>query len=88
MKTYKLRAETIIDISNLMNELFCTFNEMGEFKVSPFIVKGTRLHDCSLEFESEVSLELIKAVVAKIPDGHVMLETVALKENYTGERVV
>lgn len=42
--------------------------------------------DTLFTFHSDLSLEQIIEVLAKIEDGHVMLETVNLADKYTGER--
>ncbi len=42
--------------------------------------------DVVLEFECDLNLERLKLLISKIADGHVMLETIAVAKDYTGER--
>lgn len=73
---YKLRAECLPDVHRLLEKL----------KFSRYHIISVFPPDVELEFKSDHSLDEIKKVLKTIPDSHVMLETVALKKNYTGER--
>ena len=42
--------------------------------------------DVLITVSTKLPLTGIKSLIKKIPDGHVMLETVALEADYTGER--
>jgi len=74
--TYKLRAECLFDINKLVQSLPC----------SKFKIECAQFPDCTFEFESTYSLAEIKLVLTKIPDSHVMSETVRTIAEYTGER--
>jgi len=73
---YKLRAECLHDINSLIRILPC----------SKFRIECERIPDCTFEFESTYRLNEIKMLLNKIPDGHVMAETVNTATEYTGER--
>ena len=74
---YKLRAECLADVQALMQKI--KFSEYKVINVFP--------PDVELEFKTDLPLEEIKTVLKSIPDSHVMLETLALKTDYTGERI-
>lgn len=74
---YKLRAECLLDVTELMKLINFT-------RIS---ITSNFLPDVIFEFSSLHSLNEIKMRIARITDSHVMLETVALESNYTGERV-
>ena len=40
---------------------------------------------CTIEIE-DMSINELKDLMRKVEDGHVMVQTVALEEKYTGER--
>jgi hypothetical protein len=43
--------------------------------------------DCDLNFSvTNVAIKRIREILEGIPDGYVMLETVAYEEDYTGDR--
>lgn len=77
MIKYKLRAECLHDIN-----VFLESRTVGCFT----IVRPSILPDVQFTFESDLALDDIKSILKTIPDGHVMVETVALEQNYTGER--
>jgi acetone carboxylase gamma subunit len=73
---YKLRAEALVDVVRLLEQVPTTqYKIICDFQP-----------DVELEFKSKESLEQIKNAMKDIPDSHVMLETVALAKDYTGER--
>lgn len=80
MKTYKCRAEVVQDVLGILYlapQLFYDFSvkRMGEY-----------IPDVEFEFTSGYNLNQIAELFFKIPDTHVMIDTLELKENYTGER--
>ena len=80
---YKFRAECQPDIDALF-ELLPAENLLN-WNVSPAF--GAQFPDRVCEIElSGMMLDDLKKVIEKIPDGHVMLETVAELKDYTGER--
>jgi hypothetical protein len=74
MRKYKLRFEAVSDVIEFIRI-------MGEF-----------LHDFksgegyTLIFETDMRFSHILYNISKIPDGHVMFETVAEYDKYTGDR--
>jgi len=80
---YKFRAECQPDIDALF-ELLPPENVLW-WQVS--LAFGAQFPDRVCEIElSGMMLDDLKNVISKIPDGHVMLETVAELKDYTGER--
>jgi hypothetical protein len=82
MKTYKLRAEVYSDIDG-----FITF--MKEVKLIPMknvIIdkRGCELN-CELTFTTNISINEIKRLLRCFPDTHVMRETLAPIDEYTGD---
>ena len=80
---YKFRAECQPDIDALF-ELIPSEN-IVTWTVSPEFSAQYPDRVCEIEL-SGMMLEDLKRLMRKIPDGHVMLETVAELKNYTGER--
>lgn len=72
--TYKFRAECVIDIKGLKPMVFKS------------IVQDRRLPDVECVVEFDGTLEELRDVLRGVPNGHVMVQTVALLEQYTGER--
>lgn len=78
---YKLRAECLHDINALM-----AIMPFKEFKVIGMHAKGAWIPDVELEFTTPIGYRCVREAIASIPDCHVMLETLAPLESYTGER--
>lgn len=81
MQTYKMRAECAHDLAAFMVTV-----PVQSFRADKVVINGIQLPDMVAEFTSSLSLKEIKAAIADIEDGHVMLETVALQSEYTGKR--
>ena len=92
MNTYKLRSETYNDVDG-----FITY--MKEVKLVPMenviidkqyltINKDIKIPipDCELTFTTNISINEIKRLLRCFPDTHVMYQTLALIDEYTGER--
>ena len=81
MNTYKLRAETVTDLLRLVVQ-------MSEIRVGDMFVTMDKdgLPDCELEIVTWYDLDRMRSYCREIPDGHIMLQTIRLKENYTGIR--
>lgn len=77
MISYKLRAECTVDVSRFVEAVHPDTMTMKKHKLLP---------DCVVEFTSQLSLSEIINLMSEIPDGHVMIETVATAQFYTGER--
>lgn len=76
--TYRFRAECNHDVEELMKLI-------GKKITSITRTRGV-LPDTYVEFSTYLSLTQIRNAMSKVVDGHVMLQTVALKDDYTGER--
>ncbi len=77
MNTYKFRAECVYDVYQ--------FTRLGHAENVMLALHNT-LPDVEVTFETKMNLRNVKRLLAKVVDGHVMLETVAPVELYTGER--
>lgn len=76
LTSYKMRAECQVDLGRFLMAV----------AVRSFTTTASLLPDMDATFTSPLSLDEIKKLLAKIPDGHVMLETVNFEGQYTGER--
>lgn len=79
--TYKMRAECTADLTRFLEQV-----PVESFSAKHFKIQDVTLPDLVIEFSSPWQLAQIRAAMAEIIDGHVMLETVALASEYTGER--
>lgn len=77
MNTYKMRAECLIDVVQFLTAI----------SVYSYVIESTdnRFGDVTIEFTCPLDVATLKENMATIQDGHVMLETVALESDYTGE---
>lgn len=78
MTTYKLKAECVRDILNFINQL------VNHGIKANFGSINTLYNE--LVFETKITLDQIKALIRKVPEGQLMLQTVQPLEQYTGER--
>jgi hypothetical protein len=74
--TYKLRAECKLDIHRLFEQI----------TACEYTVKTIFCNDVEAEFATVLTLEEICSALRQVPDSHVMLETLAFKKDYTGQR--
>lgn len=96
-KTYKLRAETIDDVFRFLRRFKQKLwgikieqqflspaqgQELGEFQQT-----GIPIPDVTFEFKTKVTLQEIIATLKKVPDSHVMRQTVNPINEYTGNRI-
>jgi DNA replication protein DnaC len=81
LKTYKLRAECIADLQQAIEKLKPLLKT-----AKIYFPDSKSFPDCDFEFETELALDEIQMSLLDILDGHVMAQTVALIEGYTGER--
>ena len=78
---YKMRAECSSDLGRfLMNVTVFSFTADG------LTIEGLAVPDMEATFTSNLSLSQLRSEIAKIEDGHVMLESLNYAEEYTGER--
>ncbi len=82
MKEYKFRAECNVDVERL-KAVFDDAEIVYEMEVKQI----NDLPDVEIDLlTTNISLEDMHWYMGRVVDGHVMTETLALKENYTGER--
>ena len=90
---YACRAECEVDV-DLARELFEDIATMQQMSLEDLMDEGyvdddeseSRRPFASLVFSSKASVAFLRGVLACIPDGHVMVETLRPLETYTGER--
>jgi hypothetical protein len=83
LNQYKLRAECMADLEKFI-KIFEVANDDNEKAWA--ITRHKILPDCEMVLTTIFDLDTLKSMLALIPDGHVMLETIALLKDYTGER--
>lgn len=81
-RNYKMRAECLIDVLNLL-----TLFDAKHYKIpcEYVIYKVTDFPDVELELTIGLDFRKLLEIIEQVEDGHVMFRTVALKGNYTGE---
>ena len=79
--TFKFRAECLNDVDRLKGVL----RKNGK-KIRMTIDEEPPWIGVVVEMETTETLDAIKGAMRKVPDGHVMLQTVAPEDEYTGER--
>ncbi len=79
--TFKFRAECISDVDSLKGVL----RKRGK-RIRMTIDEEPPWIDVDVEIETTETLDTIKQAMRKVVDGHVMLQTIAPKDEYTGER--
>ena len=77
---FKFRSECIYDIIRFVGS-----NKHKDY-IKFIIEKDSELPDCTVEFTTDLSKETILDVMRKISDSHVMMQTLAVKSEYTGIR--
>ena len=79
---YKFRAECQPDVdalTTLLGDKLINLQAAIEDPAHPDLV-------CTIEVVPTLTLESLKNTMAKVEDGYIMYETVALTDQYTGER--
>jgi len=75
---FKFRAECELDVNRLRKQMgtkcLKIVKEIGQFP------------DTIVDLYTTMSLDDLKSEIRSIEDGHVMLQTIALEQDYTGER--
>jgi hypothetical protein len=79
MKVYKLRAEALIDIFNMMED--------PRFHAIEFDIKKEKFYDITFTFKTSLVLDQIISIIEDVKDGHVMLRTIQPIRKYTGELI-
>jgi hypothetical protein len=83
MTSYKFRTE-IWQQAEALQDLLGGYAH--NWQIENWIHQGVKMQAITVSFDSVFSLEDIRQLIHKIEGGDVMLQTVALAENYTGER--
>ncbi len=83
MTKYKLKAETTTDVARLLTKLVRAGGGIRRFAVC---APKRMWIDIIVTFESTIDMKTLLSLIRKIPDGHVMHETVAVVRKFTGER--
>jgi hypothetical protein len=76
---YRFRAECQPEVDELRRLLGGRFDKITIVNSAPF-------PDVEVELETDLSLEELRAVMRRVVDGHVMVQTLARRDEYTGER--
>lgn len=79
---YKFRAECKTDVLGFKA---ITIGFTDEFQIEP-LESSLQIPDVEVVFESELSLNELIDEIRKVPDGHVMMQTLKPFDQYTGER--
>lgn len=78
-QTYKFRAECIHDVLEFMKK--------AKFEYDVKIERKGLFPDVVVEIATKEGIDSIVSIFKKIPDSHVVLETIQPKNLYTGDRV-
>ena len=91
--TYKFRAECFYDVTEFYKqtskaiESIKSSDELSSTKFGILSVIGKdEIPDVTVIFKSNFNLLEVKQILSEVENGHVMLETIELIENYTGVR--
>jgi hypothetical protein len=76
----KFRAEGHFDVDALIRLI--PRKELTSYEITPH----ESFPDETVVLNTKLSLSAVKKIIETIDDGHVMLETIQLEKNYTGER--
>jgi hypothetical protein len=79
---YKFRAECKTDV---LGFIAITIGSTHGFQIEP-LENSINIPDVEVVFESELSLNELLDEMRKVPDGHVMMQTLKPFDHYTGER--
>ena len=79
---YKLRAETQYDIYEFIK---VAGNKISEIDVTDRVM-GPGFPDRDMTFKSKLDLDGLRALLGKVGDSHVMIESLNLVELYDGKR--
>jgi hypothetical protein len=79
MSIYRFRAECRLDVDELLCAIWRKVKHITSTVEYPF-------PDVEVEIEVDLSLDELRDAMRAVPDGHVMLESSATSDDYTGER--
>ena len=84
-KTYKFRAECIHDVWLFLDKI--SRDSITQLAITAVEINpGIFIPDVEVEITTATLFKEIRKILRGIVDGHVMLETIQVKELYTGER--
>ena len=88
---FRCRAECLMDVLEVLgvaNSCILNFRLTGNYFAESDPADGWRINDVEVEFNvlKGKTIKDLRADIAQIPDTHVMLETLAPHDQYTGER--
>ena len=90
---YKFRAECEQDVIEFFSILNPCGVEVFEWEVKEIRIfpdaqspEGHLVPDKWVTFKTASSLDRLRSVVRRVPDGHVMLESLNYENEYTGQR--
>jgi hypothetical protein len=85
MTKYKFRAECVSDVEAFKDNL----RELGTFSlfVKQMQIDGIPVPDVEVELEVDSNMEQVLDTMRRVVDSHVMIQTLELAANYTGDRV-
>ncbi len=86
MAQYKFRTEYQNDIDELEEALEKEGVQYEILKVQPLRPELPRVGDRVVTISTTASLGRVREVMRQVPDRHLMVETVELEADYTGER--
>jgi len=81
MSDYRFRAECLQDVIEF---IYGSIREIGFKKY--VLTQKTPFPDVEVELEADMEIEDLRDELRRVPDGHVMVQTLSLKEDYTGKR--
>ena len=84
MNRYKFRAECLTDVFLFFN--YCPQGSIKNIKHNFIDGLGDKYPDIEISFDSKLSQSEFRQISAIIEDNHVILQTIELDKNYTGER--
>lgn len=85
MTKFKFRAEFQRDIA-MLRAAFKVTGAPAQIRMRRLTVAGVPVPDCEGTLECPLNLRQVRALMRIVPDGHVMVQTVAHAATYTGRR--
>lgn len=82
IKSYKFRAECVADVAELINNMYPD----SDGKWQRITIEPLLFPDIVVTLEATSTVEQIRKIMDRVPDSHVMRETLSEAETYTGER--
>lgn len=81
LRVYRFRAELEHDVNELCKILGRRIEKIIKTMKSPYLFMDTEV-----EIHIDLSLEELRDAMREVEDGHVMVQTVTLRDQYTGKR--